>query len=66
MKLTPYEFDYYVEEDGGFCSTCNDFTIEGNIAQDAEFLTCPECRNRTLEGVYSALHNGHVFVLIEH
>lgn len=66
MKVTPYEFDYYVEKDGGYCITCNDFTIEGNIEQDAEHLICPSCCNRTLEGVYSALRNGHVLVLTEH
>jgi len=66
MKVTQAELDYYIEEEAGYCRVCNEFTVEGEIGFDADFLTCPSCLLPTLMGPYFAIVSQRVLVVNEH
>jgi len=66
MKITQAELDYYIDAEAGYCRVCNDFTVEGEIGFDAEFLTCPRCQYPTLIGPALAVLTQRVIVLNKH
>lgn len=48
-----------VENDMGWCTSCEEFTAEG-VEPDAEEYTCPCCAERTVMGAEQALLSGEI------
>ena len=51
------EYQDALDNDGGWCTNCKDFTHDG-CEPDAEEYRCPECENDTVYGVENALLMG--------
>jgi len=60
MKLGEVAFLEAIEEYKGYCSNCDDITLESGVEPDAEGYECPECGNNTVMGAADALLGGYL------
>jgi hypothetical protein len=52
--ITSEQFQEAVENNMGYCTTCQEFTREGT-EPDAENYDCPQCEKNTVMGAEQAL-----------
>ena len=52
------EYSEHREEYDGYCTTCEDVTVEGGVEPDARGYECPECGMNTVIGIEEALIDG--------
>jgi hypothetical protein len=57
------EFQEMFSYNVGYCSTCNEITIENGIEPDAEGYECEICKNHTVIGLENAVLTGQIMII---
>ena len=62
IKMSQVEFEDARESYQGFCTECNEITIDGGVEPDATDYYCDSCGNDTVVGMEEALLMGEILL----
>lgn len=63
MRISANSFRDHVTNKDGYCTTCEEFTREGDTEGDAEDYPCPTCGGDTCLGAELALLIGEIEIV---
>ncbi len=60
ISMTEEEYHEFCESDSGYCTVCNEITMDCDVEPDAEKYECPKCGLNCVMGIENALVEGFI------
>lgn len=62
MRMQEDELMEAIEENSGYCTSCNEITNFGGCEPDARNYECDECHKKTVFGIEEAIISGFIAI----